>query len=205
MTEKNDIGQDLNEEIAEKEEKIEKEDSIEKEENTEINDKNGKEDKKEKKKKADKKLEKFQKEIDELKETIKEHNDKYLRLMAEYDNFRRRAKEEKEATYSEAYAEAIKEILPIIDNLERAQAYGEGEKILEGLSMTFKAFGATLEKLGVEEIECKPGDKFDPNLHNAVMHTEDESAGENTITNVLAKGYKLGDKIIRPAMVAVAN
>ena len=164
------------------------------------------------KKKADKKDGKLKKEIEELKNDIEklksdidEQKNSRLRIMAEYDNFRRRAREEKEATYSEAFADAVKEILPIMDNLERAQAFTEGEKIIEGLQLTFKSFNATLEKLGVEEIECKPGDKFDPNLHNAVMHTEDENFGENEVAEVFQTGYKKGDRIIRYTMVKVAN
>lgn len=163
-----------------------------------------KEDKKEKKK-TEKKADKFKKEIDTLKSKLEEDKDKYLRIVAEYENFRRRAKEEKEAIYSDAYADAIKEILPIIDNLERASAFTEGEKIVEGLQMTLKSFNATLEKLGVEEIECKPGDKFDPNMHNAVMHIEDGEFGENEVAEIFQNGYKKGDRVIRYTMVKVAN
>ncbi len=133
-----------------------------------------------------------------------ETEDKYKRVLAEYDNFRKRTSKEKESIYSDAYGDAIKEILPVIDNLERAAACSGGE-ILKGVQMTLSQFSDTLAKLGVEVIDAKEGDTFNPELHNAVMHTENPELGENTVSALLQKGYKKGDKIYRYAMVAVAN
>ena len=160
----------------------------------------------EKKKKSSKQaeIEALKTEIETLKAEAKEKDDKYLRLAAEYDNFRRRSREEKEATYSSAMADTVSELLPIIDNLERAAAFDDGEKVKEGLRMIASTTGATLTKLGVESFG-NPGDKFDPNLHNAVMHEEDDSERENEITDVFQKGYKKGNKIIRFAMVKTVN
>ncbi len=151
--------------------------------------------------KADKKL---MAEIEELKATIKELEDKYLRMAAEYENFRRRSKEEKDAIYESATADAVKELLPIIDNLERAAAFSEGEKVLEGLVLTAKATSDVFAKMGVEEYG-KPGDIFDPNIHNAVFHIDDPSYSEGEIVEVFQKGYKKGKRIIRFAMVKTAN
>lgn len=175
-------------------------------EESEAEKKVAKEEKNEKKaKKQDKKSESIKKEIDEQKAQFDELNDKYLRMMAEYENFRRRAQKERESAYSDAYADAVKEILPIIDNLERAASYKDNDKVSEGVTMTLNQFKATLEKLGVSEIEAAPGLKFDPNFHNAVMHAEDENFGENEITEVFQKGYIKGDRVIRYTMVKVAN
>ena len=143
-------------------------------------------------------------EIEALKNEAKEKDDKYLRLAAEYDNFRRRSKAEREGVYSDAYADAVNQILPIIDNLERAEGFDSAEEVKKGVVMILNGAKEALSKMGVEEIEAQ-GKEFDPNVHNAVMHTEDESFGENVICAVLQKGYKRGDKIIRYAMVQVAN
>ena len=143
-------------------------------------------------------------EIEGLKSEAKEKDDKYLRLAAEYDNFRRRSREEKDATYNTAMADTVSELLPIIDNLERAAAFDDGEKVREGLKMIASTVGASLAKLGVEAYG-EAGDKFDPNLHNAVMHDEDDTERENEITDVFQKGYKKGNKIIRFAMVKTVN
>lgn len=157
------------------------------------------------KKEADKKeTEALKKEIQVLQETSKELNEKYLRMMAEYENYRKRAAKEREGIYTEAYADAITEILPVIDNLERATAYGESDKLAEGVVMTLNVFKQTLEKMGITEI-AEENVPFDPNIHNAVMHIEDESLPENTVVQVLNKGYKKDEKIIRYAMVKVAN
>lgn len=141
-----------------------------------------------------------------LQKQLDEKSDQLLRIAAEYDNFRKRSQREKDALYSECKASVIKELLPVSDNFDRIFANPDisFEDYRKGVEMTFKQFEAVFKNLNVEAFG-EVGEEFDPNLHNAVMHTEDESAGENTITNVLAKGYKLGDKIIRPAMVAVAN
>ena len=159
------------------------------------------EDKKPKKKAKDGEL---LAEIEELKKKLAEADDRYLRMAAEYDNFRRRSREEREATYENALSDTVSELLPIIDNLERAALYDDGEKVKEGLVMTLKSAEAVFEKMGVEAFG-KSGDTFDPNIHNAVMHTEDENAEENTITQVFQKGFKMGEKIVRFAMVQVAN
>ena len=143
-------------------------------------------------------------EIEALKNEAKEKDDKYLRLAAEYDNFRRRSREEKDALYNTAMADTVSELLPIIDNLERAAGFDDGEKVREGLKMIASTVAQTLSKLGVEEFG-KPGDKFDPNLHNAILHDEDDTDRENEITDVFQKGYKKGNKIIRFAMVKTVN
>ena len=150
--------------------------------------------------KDDKQSEKLQKELDEK-------NNQYLRLAAEYDNFRKRSQREKEALYTECKSTVVKELLNVIDNFERCVAYNENtsfEDYRKGVEMTYKQWNDVLSKLGIEAFG-EVGDTFDPNLHNAIMHAEDENLPENSIQNVLMKGYKIGDKVIRPAMVAVAN
>ena len=139
-----------------------------------------------------------------LEAELKQKDDKYLRMAAEYDNFRRRSREEKAAVYADALADTVNELLPIIDNLERAALYDDGEKVKEGLMITAKSVTAALENLGVETVGAV-GETFDPNLHNAVFHVEDESLGEGEIVEVFQKGYKKGNKIIRFAMVKTAN
>lgn len=143
-------------------------------------------------------------EIEKLKEEIKEKDDRHLRMAAEYDNFRRRSREEKDATYEVSLAETVSEFLPVIDNLERAALYDDAEKVKEGLVMIAKSIESIFSKLGIEEVG-KVGDKFDPNLHNAVMHIDDDSYGEGEIVEVFQKGYKKGGRIIRFAMVKTAN
>ena len=164
------------------------------------------EEKKCKKNKADKKLEK---EIESLKaaladkeKELSEQKDTYLRLAAEYENFRRRSKTEREGVYSEACSDVVNEFLPVFDNIERAAAYATDENTAAGINMMAKAFAETLEKLGVTEIECKT---FDPNVHNAVMHIDDDAYGEGEIVEVFQKGFKRGEKVIRYAMVKTAN
>ena len=146
----------------------------------------------------------LEKKVSELEEELKSLNDKYLRMAAEYENFRRRSKEEREATYGNAMADTIKEILPIIDNLERAESFDDAEKVKAGLVMISSSVKGVLDKLGVEAYG-KVGEQFDPNIHNAIMHDEDESLGENEIIDVFQKGYKKGSKIIRFAMVKSVN
>ena len=157
----------------------------------------------EKKKKRDVKAE-LEAEIETLKAEIKERDDKYLRMAAEYDNFRRRSREEHTACYENALSDTVSELLPIIDNLERATLYSDAEKVRDGLVMIEKSVAAVFEKMGIAEVG-KVGEKFDPNLHNAVMHVDDESFGEGEIVEVFQKGYKKGNKIIRFAMVKTAN
>lgn len=145
------------------------------------------------------------KELERLQTELKEAKDTYLRMLAEYDNFRRRTAKEKESVWSDAVAETVKGLLPIADNLERAAAAsGDAEKIAAGLAMTMTSLNDTFGKLGLTAFGAA-GDAFDPNLHNAVMHVEDENLGENVVAEVFQKGYRLGDKVIRFAMVKVAN
>ncbi len=132
-------------------------------------------------------------------------HDSYLRLAADYDNFRKRTAKEKEASYGNGKADAVAKLLPVYDNLERAlNQPTEDAAYKKGVEMTMTELVKIFTALGVE-IFGNVGDTFDPNLHNAVMHTEDESLGENVITMVFQKGFKLGDKVVRFAMVQVAN
>ena len=132
-------------------------------------------------------------------------NDKYLRICAEYDNFRKRSQKEKEALYTDVKAETLKAFLPVYDNLLRALAQPtEDVAYAKGVEMIMAQFNATMEKLGVEKIESL-GQTFDPSYHNAVMHVDDEEKGENEIVEVFQEGFKAGDKVIRFAMVKVAN
>lgn len=143
-------------------------------------------------------------ENEKLKEELDAAKDKLLRLTAEYDNYRKRTVKEKEGIYSDAYVDVLKEIIPIIDNLERAVAAdGNLEDLKKGIEMTMKGCQDSFAKLGVQEIDTTG--EFDPNLHNAVMHIEDENLGKNAIAEVFQKGYKKDDKIIRHTMVKVAN
>ena len=161
---------------------------------------------KKKLKKAEKQIAELQKAADESAAKLAEAEDKYLRLYAEYDNFRRRSQKEKEGIYADAYIDSLTEILPVLDNLERAASYknADAETLAQGLEMTLKSFAEALARMGVSEIEAE-GKEFDPNLHNAVMHVEDESLGENVVAEVFAKGYIRGDKVLRHSMVKVAN
>lgn len=161
----------------------------------------GKTDKK-KIKKYDAEIAELKKQLEAAKKAEEEANGKYLRMMAEYDNFRKRTAKEKEGTYADAYSDCIGNILPILDNLDRAAGSDNLDGVKKGLEMTVKAFRDALEKMGITEIET---DTFDPNLHNAVMHVEDGTKGESEIVEVFQKGYRKGDKIIRYAMVKVAN
>ena len=157
--------------------------------------------------KEKKKLKKAEAEIERLKAELAEEQEKYMRLYAEYDNFRRRSAKERDGIYSDAYSDAIAQILPIIDNLERAAQYSADDPespMAKGIELTIKSCVDALNKMGVYEIEAL-GKPFDPNFHNAVMHVEDETLGENEIAEVFMKGYVRGDKVIRFSMVKVAN
>ena len=131
-------------------------------------------------------------------------DDKYLLLYAEYDNFRKRSQKEKENIWTDAYSDAINGLLPVLDNLERAVAFTDAEGLSEGLKMTVKSYKDALAKMGVTEIPAL-GEKFDPGLHYAVFHVDDENYGENEIIEVLGKGYVRDGRVIRYAMVKVAN
>ena len=141
-----------------------------------------------------------------LEEQLNDTKDQLLRTAAEYANYRARSAKEKEQTYANAKGAVVAEIVPAIDNLERALGADNSdyEGLKKGVEMTLTGLLASLEKLGVECYGA-PGDSFDPKLHNAVMHIEDEELGENVITDVFQKGYKIGDRIIRAAMVKTAN
>ena len=141
-----------------------------------------------------------------LEKELADTKEQLLRTAAEYANYRARSAKEKEQTYSNAKGSVVAEILPVIDNLERAlsQDTADYEALQKGVQMTMDGLKATLEKLGVD-VYGEAGDAFDPNFHNAVMHIEDETLGENVIVDVFQKGYKIGDRVIRAAMVKTAN
>ena len=146
-----------------------------------------------------------QAELDALKEQLKQQQDKYLRLAAEYENYRRRTAKEKETIWSDAKGDAAAAFLPVYDNLERAlKQETADEAYKKGVEMTMNQLKAVLEKLGIVEIQAL-GQPFDPKLHNAVMHVEDESLGESTVAEVFQAGFQIGEKVIRFAMVKVAN
>ena len=142
--------------------------------------------------------------VEALEAELKEKDDRYLRMAAEYDNYRRRSRDEKAATYDAALADTVSSLLPILDNLERAAMYEDGDKVKEGLRMIEKSVADALGSIGVCAYGAA-GETFDPNVHNAVMHIDDETLGEGEIVEVFQKGYKKGDKIIRFAMVKTAN
>lgn len=162
-----------------------------------------------KEKKSKPKKEKESKKAPDLKEAaeklVREEKDKYLRLAAEYDNFRKRSQKEKDSLYTDIKVDTLRKFLPVYDNLERAlkQATAD-EAYRKGVEMIMAQFKSTMDGLGVTEIAAE-GEKFDPEKHNAVMHVEDESFGENEIVEVFQRGFTLGDKVIRFAMVKVAN
>ena len=159
---------------------------------------------KKKNKKLDAKIAELEKKLADADAAAAEQNDRYLRMAAEYDNFRKRSAKEKEGIYADAYADALKSILPIIDNLERAVGVEGVEALSKGLEMTLKGAAEALEKMGVEPFGAE-GDIFDPNMHSAMMMVDDENHKEGEIVTVFQKGYRKGDKIIRYAMVTVAN
>ena len=136
---------------------------------------------------------------------------RYMSLYAEYDNFRKRTQKEKDNLYADAVADVTKEFLTVLDNIDRAVATAKDadensiDKVIEGIELLGKQAGAILAKIGVEEIKTERGEKFDPNLHEAVMHVEDEELGEQEIAMVFSKGYSYKGKVIRHAVVQVAN
>ncbi len=161
-----------------------------------------KEEKKDKKKKPDKNLEALEK----LREEFDAHKQQHLRVLAEYDNFRKRTQTEKASVYNNAVSDTVQAILPIADNIGLAlsQENASAEDMKKGVEMIQNQIDAAFEKLGVKAVG-QVGEAFDPNLHNAVAHIEDESLGENVISAVFQKGYMLGDRVVRHAMVQVAN
>lgn len=151
--------------------------------------------------KTDENLEK----IEKLENELKEQKDLYLRLAAEYDNYKKRTKRETERIGVDTRAEVIKSLLPALDNFMRVKAADQSsDEFKKGVELSIKSFTDALDKLGLEEIECEKA-VFDPEVHYAVAQVEDENLGENTVAQVMQTGYKMGNKVIRHAMVSVAN
>lgn len=152
----------------------------------------------------------LKKKLADKEQELQETSQKFLRLAAEYDNFRKRTQKEKQALYADSITSVVKEWLPVLDNLDRATQLLENTqspevvRIAEGLTMVLKQACDVMEKLGVSEIDCLNAE-FDPNLHDAVMHIEDDNYGPSTIVEVLQKGYQRGDSVIRHSIVKVAN
>lgn len=143
--------------------------------------------------------------IDDLQTELNAERDKYIRLAAEYDNYRKRSQKERESLFKDVKAETIAQLLPIYDNLERALAQNcSDEAFYKGIEMTMAQLLEIFAKMGLSEIPAL-GEKFDASFHNAVMQAEDENAEENTVVKELQKGFKLGDKVIRYSMVVVAK
>ncbi len=168
-----------------------------------------------KKKQTKKKEAKPNKEVTELKELLEakanelsEQNDKYLRLLAEYDNFKKRTAKEKEAIYTDSVGDTVTKLLPVLDNFERAiSSFSDEDKqtdFYKGIEMIYNQTVEIFTGLGVTEIKAL-GEEFNPELHNAVMHIEDESVADNIVVEEFQKGYTYGDKVIRYSMVKVAN
>lgn len=152
------------------------------------------------------------KEMKEKAESeILELKDRYMRLLAEYENYRKRSQKEREALYQDAIAEVAKEWLPVIDNIERAQCFSKEisdtsvAKVAEGIDLISRQVEDVMGKLGIKEIACEEGGCFNPELHEAVLHINDESLGEQCVSQVFLKGYRAGDRIIRHTVVKVAN
>ena len=145
-----------------------------------------------------KKKDKFEQQVEELTDRLK-------RNMAEFDNFRKRTEKEKASMYVIGARDIVEKILPVVDNFERGLAQApEGDAFADGMKMIYKQLMTALDEMGVKEIEAK-GKEFDPNLHNAVMHVEDENAGTNEVVEVFQKGYTYKDFVVRHSMVKVAN
>ena len=156
-------------------------------------------------KKKTKKADKREEEMEALRQQLLAEQDKYLRMAAEYDNYRKRSMKEKDHIYSDGVADTLTKFLPIYDNLERAlQQQTADEAYKKGVEMIMTAMKETLSKCGVT-VFGEVGETFDPAMHNAVMHIEDENFGENVIESVFQKGFRIGEKIVRFAMVRVAN
>lgn len=191
--------------MSEKEKKLEQEVPAEETESEEISEEIIEEDTPAEEAPEEEAGESLEAKIKALEEAAAADKDKYLRLLAVYDNFRKRSIQEKLNAFSDATSKAALEVISVIDNFERAMAADcSDENYKKGVEMIYGQFLEVIKKLGVEEIDAL-GKEFDPNLHNAVSQVEDESFGENTVSQVYQKGYKLGDKVIRCAMVVVAN
>ena len=149
--------------------------------------------------------EELTKKVAELEGELQALNDKYLRMAAEYDNFRKRSQREKDAIYGDATVDTVKKLLPVLDNFERALNYEcKDEEFKKGIALIQNTLKEVFENIGVTEIPSLD-EQFDPNLHEAVMHIDNPAYGENIVTDVYRKGYMLGDKVIRHTMVVVAN
>ena len=157
--------------------------------------------------KAEKKTkDKFSEEVRKLREELAAEKDKYLRLLAEYDNFRKRSQKERECVYTDVRADTLLKFLPVYDNLERALKQETADEAYKrGVEMIFTQFLEIMEKLGVSGIEAGAGTKFDPGVHDAVMHIEDENFAEGVVAEEFQKGFRLGDKVIRCSVVKAAN
>ena len=191
------------EEVKEETQAAEAEEAAEEKAGEEAAEAPKKEKKEEKKEKA--KEEKAEAKDEKKAESPQGASDAYLRLLAEYDNYRKRSQKEKDSLYADIRADTVTKFLPVYDNLVRALKQGtEDEAYRKGVEMIMNQFCQTLEKLGVTKTESL-GQKFDPKFHNAVMHVEDDEKGENEIVEVFQEGFMLGDKVIRFAMVKVAN
>lgn len=197
--------EDIVEEAKAEELEVENEETENEETTDEILEENiDKEDEEEEKENPLKTLMKFKEKSKRLANENEALKERLLRVTAEYENYRKRTTKEKEGIYTEACADVLKEILPVVDNLERAVSVeGSADDIKKGVEMTIKGLNTSFEKLGVEEIDITNG--FDPNLHQAVMHIQDENLGQNVVAEVFQKGYKKGDKVLRYTMVKVAN
>ena len=150
-------------------------------------------------------LESLREELENLQKAKDELYDKYLRTLAEYDNFRKRSQREKDAIYGDATVDTVKKLLPVLDNFERALNYEcKDEEFKKGIALIQNTLKEVFENIGVTEIPSLD-EQFDPNLHEAVMHIDNPAYGENIVTDVYRKGYMLGDKVIRHTMVVVAN
>ena len=196
------IEQNLDEELAGKDE------AQRAEEQSEVNDAEKQTKTSRKEKIAHKELEEKQKQIDELKAKLKEDDDKYMRLFAEYENFINRAQKEKDSMYSEGICDGVEKLLAVLDNLERAAAVDpestDSKSVIDGVVKTLEQAKEVFKSLGVEEIPAS-GEKFNPELHNAVMHEDNPELDENVVSDVFMKGYRRGDKIIRHSVVKVVN
>ena len=191
------------EEVKEETQAAEAEEAAEEKAGEEAAEAPKKEKKGEKKEKA--KEEKAEAKDEKKAESPQGASDAYLRLLAEYDNYRKRSQKEKDSLYADIKADTVTKFLPVYDNLVRALKQGtEDEAYRKGVEMIMNQFCSTLEKLGVTKTESL-GQKFDPKFHNAVMHVEDDEKGENEIVEVFQEGLMLGDKVIRFGMVKVAN
>ena len=152
------------------------------------------------------KEESLEEKLQKAEQGLKEAQDKWLRQLAEFENFRKRTNQEKQSMYNNGIRAAVESFLPVVDNFERAVAAAEDKEspTYKGIEMILKQLLEVMSGLGVEEIPAQ-GEPFDPNVHSAVMHIEDESCDENVVVEVFQKGYRHGDKVIRPSMVKVAN